>query len=64
MELQDNLYKSIIQTISENVKVILGGKDLDLQQALHIAFPKATKYESYGFKKIGNDLEIKKINYI
>ncbi len=64
MELQHKLFNSAIQIISENKKIIHGGKNLNLQQALKIAFPKATKYESYGFKIKGNDLEIKKFNNI
>lgn len=52
-----------LDSLSENQKIIRGGKDLDIQQAIHYAFPNATNYETFGFKQIGNDLQIKKINY-
>ncbi|UYP45392.1 hypothetical protein NEF87_001677 [Candidatus Lokiarchaeum ossiferum] len=53
----------ILDCVSENQKIIRGGKDLDIQRAIHYAFPNATDYETFGFKQIGNDLQIKKINY-
>ncbi len=63
MDIQDKAMRFKLDLLSENQKIIRGGKNLDPQQAISYAFPNATNYEAYGFKQIGNDLQIKKINY-
>jgi hypothetical protein len=64
MNKQNKELPFLLESISEDKKVIRGGKNLEINQALHIAFPKAATYETFGFRKVGDDLQIKKINYI
>jgi hypothetical protein len=47
--------------IDVNEKLIKGGIGLDIDVAIDLAFPKSNKISIFGFKKIGDDLRIRKL---
>ena len=53
-----------VETISPSLKIIRGGRNLPAPVAVEKAFPDATGVETFGFRWDGNDLEIRKINFL
>ncbi|QEE17620.1 hypothetical protein DSAG12_03457 [Promethearchaeum syntrophicum] len=47
--------------IDINEKLIKGGSEIDMDAAIALAFPKSNKTSMFGFKKIGDDLRIRKL---
>lgn len=47
--------------IDVNEKLIKGGSGIEMDAAIEIAFPKSNKTSIFGFKKIGDDLRIRKL---
>ena len=47
--------------IDVNEKLIKGGSEIDMDSAIALAFPKSNKTSIFGFKKIGDDLRIRKL---
>ena len=53
-----------VETISPSLKIIRGGRQLTAPAAVKLAFPEATGVESFVFHWEGNDLRIRKINFL
>ena len=47
--------------IDVNEKLIKGGSEIDMDSAIDLAFPKSNKTSIFGFRKIGDDLRIRKL---
>ena len=47
--------------IDVNEKLIKNGSEIDLDEAIALAFPKSNKISIFGFTKIGDDLRIRKL---
>ncbi len=47
--------------IDANEKLIKGGSGIDIDEAIALAFPKSNSISIFGFKKIGDDLRIRKL---
>jgi len=49
--------------IDVNEKLIKGGSGIEMDAAIELAFPKSNKISIFGFKKIGDDLRIRKLSH-
>ena len=58
------LFPLKVDTISPSLKIIRGGRNLPAPKAVETAFPEATGVETFGFRWEGNDLQIRKINFL
>ena len=50
-----------VVNIDVNEKLIKGGSEIDMDVAIALTFPKSDKVSIFGFKKIGDDLRIRKL---
>lgn len=50
-----------VVNIDVNEKLIKGGSEIDMDDAIALAFPKSNEASIFGFKKIGDDLRIRKL---
>jgi len=62
----NNFHESIpfslkVVDIDVNEKLIKGGSEIDMDAAIDLAFPTSNKISIFGFKKIGDDLRIRKL---
>ena len=61
-DFHESLPSSIrVVNIDTNEKLIKGGSEIDIDSAIDLAFPKSNKISIFGFRKIGDDLRIRKL---
>ena len=53
-----------VEQISTTTKILRNGIDLPTREAIKAAFPDSNENDTFGFKIVGEDLYIRKIDFL